>query len=439
MIVPRSSKFKSTISCFVFVAFLSILGCGQPQIDNVPLDQPLLQLEQSANRGDTSAQLRLGKIYRDGHLVAQNYETAAKWYRKAAEAGNAEAERLWGLCHISGTGVEPSISDAVVWLLRSSNHGDAAAQFYLGLLFESKNMENEAIVQWANAAKNGHTASQTMIGMILLESDEWEEQREGIAWLRKAAENNDPTAQWRLGKYLEEGIDVSRNADEAVRLYRKSAEQGNRDARDRLVRMGVEDVPFGDYLTCATLGFPAKIPIPAGYQPADSVVQASVEIESSVLGDNILLPVLYGTNKPFLSLANPPSIRIIYSPGKKASVCPDDKTWEHARQSYIDSIEKTPPTLTLSSSISASTDGVSLPQLSGPGWAGRFAVMSIRTDNPLDVFKGGLMFWGVARIGDRIVAVSFFEPTGSSVDLPPQFQKKVQDFLSRLYTLNKQP
>ena len=38
-----------------------------------------------AEQGNVNAQFNLGFMYRGGHGVSQNYETAAKWWKFAAE------------------------------------------------------------------------------------------------------------------------------------------------------------------------------------------------------------------------------------------------------------------------------------------------------------------------------------------------------------------
>jgi len=43
-----------------------------------------------AERGDAEAQDILGNMYYNGQGVPQDYKEAARWYRKAAEQGDAE-------------------------------------------------------------------------------------------------------------------------------------------------------------------------------------------------------------------------------------------------------------------------------------------------------------------------------------------------------------
>ena len=45
----------------------------------------------AAEQGDADAQFNLGLLYNNGDGVTQNYTEAAKWYHKAAEQGDYDA------------------------------------------------------------------------------------------------------------------------------------------------------------------------------------------------------------------------------------------------------------------------------------------------------------------------------------------------------------
>ena len=55
--------------------------------------------EMAAEQGRTDAQIRCGHIYANGgRSVPQNWATAVKWWRKAAEAGQEGAQWFMGQC-----------------------------------------------------------------------------------------------------------------------------------------------------------------------------------------------------------------------------------------------------------------------------------------------------------------------------------------------------
>ena len=74
------------------------------------------------------AQYNLGLCYYNGKGVTKNYTEAVKWYRKAAEQGDAYAQYNLGLCYKNGYGVPKDISQAVVWYRKAARQGDDGAQ-----------------------------------------------------------------------------------------------------------------------------------------------------------------------------------------------------------------------------------------------------------------------------------------------------------------------
>jgi len=64
-------------------------------------------------------------IYDNGKGVPQDYSEAAKWYRKAAEQGHAEAQYNLGVSCAKGEGVKQDYSLAYIWLsLSASRRGE---------------------------------------------------------------------------------------------------------------------------------------------------------------------------------------------------------------------------------------------------------------------------------------------------------------------------
>ena len=56
----------------------------------------LAELRGRAEKGEVSAQYFLGLIYANGRGVAKDEVEAVKWYRKAAEQGDADAQGILG-------------------------------------------------------------------------------------------------------------------------------------------------------------------------------------------------------------------------------------------------------------------------------------------------------------------------------------------------------
>jgi hypothetical protein len=138
-----------------------------------------------------------GDILKKGSQAYTNgdFETAAEWYRKAAEQGDATGQYLLGLMYRYGKGVSQDSVEAAKWLLKAAEQGHARSQFNLAVMSE---------------LGKGVSKSQT----------------EAIKWYQKAAEQGDAQAQHNLACFYYLGKGVSKNFETAAEWYRKAAEQG---------------------------------------------------------------------------------------------------------------------------------------------------------------------------------------------------------------------
>ena len=153
----------------------------------------------------------------------ENYAEEVKWYRKAAEQGDAVAQFNLGLKYDNGQGVAQDYTKAVYWYTKSAEQGIAQAQFNLGLMYY-----------------NGQGVSQDYAKAVEL--------------FTKSAEQGDATAQCNLGNIYENGtpiysktvvlnadgsmtknvIGIAKDHKKAIYWYTKAAEQGNADAQKAL-------------------------------------------------------------------------------------------------------------------------------------------------------------------------------------------------------------
>ena len=76
-------------------------------------------------------------MYDNGRGVAKDDAEAARWYRKAADQGNAGAQINLGLMYEHGRGVAKDDAEAVRWYRKAADQGDAAAQINLGRMYEN--------------------------------------------------------------------------------------------------------------------------------------------------------------------------------------------------------------------------------------------------------------------------------------------------------------
>ncbi|MBW2494902.1 MAG: SEL1-like repeat protein, partial [Deltaproteobacteria bacterium] len=173
-------------------------------------------------------------------------------------------------------------AEALDWFRRAAEAGDSDAQFYLGsrLLREDAAETNpvEAVRLLTLAAESDHPAAQRLLG------DAYAEGR-GVAidlaqstrWYRAAAEQGDVSAQLALGKRYAEGAGVDPDPVEAANWYLVAAEQGDAEAQSEL-----------GYAYSMGNG------VPQSYQSAGKWLQAAAEQGNPVAQNR--LGVLYTNN-----------------------------------------------------------------------------------------------------------------------------------------------
>ena len=99
------------------------------------------------------AQFNLGNMLSDGKGVVQDYKEAVKWYRLAAEKGNAAAQFNLGNMLKDGKGVIQDYKEAEKWYRSAAEQGYAAAQYNLGVMYangEGVIQDNVMAHMWLN-------------------------------------------------------------------------------------------------------------------------------------------------------------------------------------------------------------------------------------------------------------------------------------------------
>lgn len=83
----------------------------------------------------------------------QDYVTASRVFIPLAERGNAAAQTYLGFLFETGRGVPQNYSEAAMWYRRAAEQGDSRAQYSLGLLYDRGQGVPQDIVEaskWLN-------------------------------------------------------------------------------------------------------------------------------------------------------------------------------------------------------------------------------------------------------------------------------------------------
>jgi hypothetical protein len=162
------------------------------------------------------------------------------WYKKAAEADNAEAQYALGELYLKGDGVSRSFPAAAQMFRRAAEKGNLArAQYALGLLYQRglgvpKN-EVEAVLWWQKAADQNFSAAITHVGIALLEGKGIQKDEEAARkMLERAAELDEPNAQYTLCRVYEKGIGARKDQVLAMKWCILAAEQAHPQATQKV-------------------------------------------------------------------------------------------------------------------------------------------------------------------------------------------------------------
>jgi localization factor PodJL len=156
-------------------------------------------LRTAALRGDPTAAYEIGVRYAEGKGVTSNFDEAAKWYDRAAQAGVVPAIFRLGTLYEKGLSVKKDVDTARRYYMQAAERGNAKA------------MHNMAVL---DADGDGKGANY----------------KNAAQWFRKAADRGVADSQYNLGILYARGIGVEQNLAESFKWFSLAAAQGDADS-----------------------------------------------------------------------------------------------------------------------------------------------------------------------------------------------------------------
>jgi TPR repeat protein len=141
---------------------------GKAAFDRTDYAEAIRWYRQAADQGNAGAQTNIGYLYEHGLGVTQNYLEALRWYRMAADQGQATAQSNIGVFYDKGYGVAQNYGEAMRWYHMAADQGNVDAEYNLALLYA-----------------NGHGVPPDL--------------GQARQWMQKAADAGDPEAKKWLG------------------------------------------------------------------------------------------------------------------------------------------------------------------------------------------------------------------------------------------------
>ncbi|MBF0407897.1 MAG: sel1 repeat family protein [Candidatus Riflebacteria bacterium] len=197
-----------------YLAYIYLHGQGSTKLP-IQRDLGFSWLQEAAYNGHVKAQYYMGRLLSDGLIalngqvtVAQNLETAKKWFSEAASRGDSEAKQVLELINSTGMGVEETFKK-----------GKAA--------FTSQNY-SEALKLLTSVALIDHSEAQFMLGVM--NSSGYgvpKNALEAKKWYLKAIESGEEIfAQMNLGNLYLDGEELPKDLTEAYYWFGRAGANG---------------------------------------------------------------------------------------------------------------------------------------------------------------------------------------------------------------------
>ncbi|MDD5657065.1 MAG: caspase family protein [Elusimicrobia bacterium] len=190
------------------------------------------------------SQYDLGRLYYDGTGIKQDYAEAAKWWRKAADQGNAPAQGLLSWLYYNGWGVKKDIAEAVELGRRSADAGDVFGRHWMGCIryfgIGVPQDYAEAGRLWELAAAHGSPHAPWGLGLLYRGGlgGYAKNHGEAVKWFRTGVERGElGYAAAELGAAYEAGEGVVQDFVEAYKWYLLAALRENPAAREGMKRL----------------------------------------------------------------------------------------------------------------------------------------------------------------------------------------------------------
>lgn len=204
----------------------------------------------AAELGDALAECCLGSMYLEGLGVDKDVKMAAEWFKRAAMQGQNDARMQLGNILITGNEIEKDVPAAWMWYQKAADAGNLDAKFNLGSMHQKgEGVEkdlNKAEILFLQAAKAGHVISQRFLGKMYFYSEAKKDLNASLKWFEKGAQAGDAESQNSIGQMYFFGMGVEKNLTLAFKWLEKSALQKYDRAQNFLAKMyyngwGVEE------------------------------------------------------------------------------------------------------------------------------------------------------------------------------------------------------
>jgi hypothetical protein len=185
----------------------------------------------AAEAGDAEAQLEIGYFYKAGIGVEKNPALAVHWYQLAVAGGLARAKVNLAVAYLWGSGVEKDPAVAIRLLKEAAGKGVGLAAGYLGVMYQygiGVPADSATADEWYGKGVKLRDP-QAEFDMGTLESTDRNHAHDlaaAASLLRESAARGYVPAMHSLGLLLARNPRLAKSADEAVTLLNRAADAG---------------------------------------------------------------------------------------------------------------------------------------------------------------------------------------------------------------------
>ncbi len=184
----------------------------------------------AAQLGNAEDQYDMGMRYLLGYKMGPDNQQAIYWLNLAAAQNHPYAMYQLGSEYLAGNIVQRDINKALHYLAQASNKSVKAASTAISI-YADNGYKNRV------DAETGDKIAQMELAQAYLDNPVISEQKKGLEWLIKAADQAFPAALMTLAKVYETGTITPRSYEKAFVAYQAAAKQNIAPAQYRLGRM----------------------------------------------------------------------------------------------------------------------------------------------------------------------------------------------------------
>ena len=192
----------------------------------------------SAEMNKKNGLFEYGKALLIGEHIPQDTDSAVKLLEKAVKLKNSNAKRFLALEYISGEHLEQDIEKGIALLTECADSGDVIASYRLGKIY----LQGEIMPQNLDKAERylllaeDNEYTQYALAKLYLQEEKYDIQK-AVNYFENCADKNH-WASYQLGRiYLFGAAELTKDEEQAIEWFTKSANDGNEYAQDLLENM----------------------------------------------------------------------------------------------------------------------------------------------------------------------------------------------------------